>query len=148
MDLSQVHIGVHRRRPKKRVGRGPGSGHGKTASRGSKGQKSRAGAEKPHRLFEGGQMKLARRTPKRGFTNRWAKAYAVVNVRDLNETFHDGDTVDADALRRAGLVQGAFDGVKILGDGELTKKLTVRAQGFSQSARAKIAGAGGIAQSV
>src|SRR5207244_2742492 len=103
-------------RGKKRLGRGVGSGHGKTSSRGTKGQKSRAGAEKPHRLYEGGQMKLARRVPKRGFHNRWAKSFAVVNVRDLNEVFHDGDTVDVAALRGRGLATGAFDAIKVLGD--------------------------------
>jgi large subunit ribosomal protein L15 len=148
MDLKQVHVGVHRRRGKKRVGRGVGSGHGKTSSRGTKGQKSRAGAKKPHRLFEGGQMKMARRVPKRGFNNRWAGTYAVVNVSDLHEAFQDGDTVDVDALRNRGLATGSFDGVKILGDGELKKKLTVKAHKFSESARTKIAAAGGIAEAV
>ncbi|MBI3465280.1 MAG: preprotein translocase subunit SecY [Planctomycetes bacterium] len=124
MDLKQVHQGVHRLRTKKRVARGPGSGHGKTGSRGHKGQKSRSGAEKPHLLFEGGQMKAARRIPKRGFTNRWAQEYAVVNVRELNDAFQDGATVDPDALRQSGLARGRYDGVKILGDGELTKRLT------------------------
>ena len=148
MDLKQVHQGVHRRKGKKRVARGPGSGHGKTGSRGTKGQKSRAGAEKPHRLFEGGQMKIARRIPKRGFNNRWAKTFAVVNVCDLNEAFQDGETVDVDSLRRLRLTRGQFDGVKILGDGELTKKLTVRAHKFSESARAKITAAGGNAENL
>jgi large subunit ribosomal protein L15 len=148
MDLKQVHQGVHRRRGKKRLGRGVGSGHGKTSSRGTKGQKSRAGAEKPHRLFEGGQMKVARRVPKRGFNNRWAKSYAVVNVRDLNDVFGDGDTVDVAALRGRGLATGSFDALKILGDGELKKKLTVKAQKFSESARAKITAAGGTAEIV
>ena len=146
MDLKQVHTGIHARKGKKRVARGPGSGHGKTGSRGSKGQKSRAGAEKPHLLFEGGQMKVARRIPKRGFNNRWAQSFAVVNVRDLNDAFQDGETVDVDSLRRLGLTRGRFDGVKILGDGELTKKLTVRAHKFSESARAKITAAGGTAE--
>ncbi len=148
MDLKQVHEGVHRRKGKKRVARGPGSGHGKTASRGSKGQKSRAGAEKPHRLFEGGQMKIARRVPKRGFNNRWAKTCTIVNVRDLNEKFQDGQTVDLDALAQAGLTRGRFDEVKILGDGDLAKKLTVRAHKFSESARTKIAAAGGTAETL
>jgi large subunit ribosomal protein L15 len=148
MDLKQVHQGVHRRRAKKRIGRGVGSGHGKTSTRGTKGQKSRAGAEKPHRLFEGGQMKVARRVPKRGFNNRWAKSYAVVNVRDLNEQFQDGETVDPQALRGRGLATGSFDAVKILGDGELKKKLTVKAQKFSESARAKITAAGGSAEAI
>ena len=146
MDLKQVHTGVHRRQGKKRVASGPGSGHGKTGSRGHKGQKSRSGAEKPHLLFEGGQMKAARRIPKRGFNNRWAQQYAVVNVRDLSAVFQDGATVDLDALRQSGLARGRFDAVKILGDGELTKKLTVRAHKFSKSAQAKIAAAGGTAE--
>ena len=148
MDLKQVHVGVHRRRRKKRVARGPGSGHGKTASRGTKGQKSRAGAEKPHRLFEGGQIKVARRIPKRGFNNRWAKTIVVVNLRDLDKSFSEGDTVDVEALRQRGLAQGKFDEVKILGDGELTKKLTVLAHRFSSSARTKISAAGGNAEIV
>jgi large subunit ribosomal protein L15 len=148
MDLSQVHVGVHRRRRKKRVARGVGSGHGKTGSRGSKGQKSRSGAEKPHRLFEGGQMKIARRIPKRGFNNRWALTFSIVNVSDLDGAYQDGETVDVDSLRRLGLVRGRCDGVKILGDGELKKKLTVRADRFSESARTKIAAAGGSAELV
>ena len=148
MDLKQVHQGVHRRQGRKRVGRGPGSGHGKTGSRGHKGQKSRSGAEKPHLLYEGGQMKAARRIPKRGFNNRWAKEFAVVNVRDLNELFQDGATVDPESLRQSGLAGARHDGVKILGDGELTKRLTVRAHKFSKSAQAKITAAGGTAEVV
>jgi large subunit ribosomal protein L15 len=148
MDLKQVHQGVHRRRGKKRVGRGVGSGHGKTSSRGTKGQKSRAGAEKPHRLFEGGQMRVARRVPKRGFNNRWARSFAVVNVCDLDARFQDGDTVDVDSLRGHGLACGVFDAIKILGDGELKKKLTVKAHKFSQSAVTKITAAGGTAETI
>jgi large subunit ribosomal protein L15 len=148
MDLKQVHQGVHRRQGRKRVARGPGSGHGKTGSRGHKGQKSRSGAEKPHLLYEGGQMKAARRIPKRGFNNRWAKAFAIVNVRDLNELFQDGATVDPESLRQSGLAATRHVGVKILGDGELTKKLTVRAHKFSKSAQAKITAAGGTAEFV
>jgi large subunit ribosomal protein L15 len=148
MDLKVVHQGVHRRRGKKRVGRGVGSGHGKTSSRGTKGQKSRAGAEKPHRLYEGGQMKAARRIPKRGFNNRWGKTYAIVNVSDLSNAFQDGDTVDVESLRGRGLTSGSFDAVKILGDGELKKKLTVKAHKFSESARAKISAAGGTAEAI
>jgi large subunit ribosomal protein L15 len=148
MDLKQVHQGIQRRQARKRVARGPGSGHGKTGSRGQKGQKSRAGAEKPHLLFEGGQMKAARRIPKRGFHNRWARTFAVVNVGALNEAFEDGATVDPDALRRAGLATGTHDGVKILGDGELKKKLAVQAHRFSESAQAKITAAGGTAERI
>jgi large subunit ribosomal protein L15 len=148
MDLKQVHEGVHRHKGRKRLGRGPGSGHGKTSSRGMKGQKSRSGGEPPHLLYEGGQMKMARRVPKRGFTNRWADRVLVVNVRDLDQRFADGDTVDVAALRRAGLANGLFDKVKVLGDGQIAKKLTVVAHQFSRSAAEKIAAAGGSAQTI
>ena len=147
MDLSTVHQGVHKRRKKKRVGRGIGSGHGKTASRGSKGQWASAGAKKPTSLFEGGQMQLFRRIPKRGFSHAtWDKKYHVVNVGDLDAAFNDGDTVDPAALRKAGLAKGPADGVRVLGEGELTKKLTVRAHHFSKSAAEKIAAKGGTAE--
>jgi len=129
---------------KKRVGRGPGSGHGKTSSRGEKGQKSRSGYTSKLG-FEGGQMPLQRRVPKRGFTNIFKKDHAVVNVSDL-ERFDNGATVDEAALRKAGLVKGQHDGIKILGDGTLTKKLTVTATKFSGSARKQIEAAGGTCQ--
>src|SRR5262249_42863488 len=135
MDLSTVHHGIHKKKRKKRVGRGPGSGHGKTASRGAKGQWASAGAKKPTALFEGGQMQLFRRIPKRGFSNAtWAKEYHVVNVGDLDKAFADGATVDPEALKKAGLAKGPADGVRILGQGELTKKLAIRAHHFSKSA--------------
>src|SRR5262245_53703522 len=125
MDLSQVHVGVHKHKRKKRVGRGVGSGHGKTASRGAKGQWASAGAKKPTALFEGGQMQLFRRIPKRGFSHAtWDKYYHVVNVGDL-DGLPDGATVDQDVLKKIGLAKGPADGVRILGNGELTKKLTV-----------------------
>jgi large subunit ribosomal protein L15 len=144
MDLSQVHVGVHKLRHKKRVGRGVGSGHGKTATRGSKGQWASAGAKKPTQLFEGGQMQLFRRIPKRGFSNAtWEKHYHVVNVADLDAVFEDGATVDPDSLKKAKLTRGAADGVRILGDGELTKKLSVKAHYFTKSAAEKIAAKGG-----
>jgi large subunit ribosomal protein L15 len=146
MDLSQVHAGVHKRRRKKRVGRGIGSGHGKTATRGHKGQWASAGAKKPTPLFEGGQMQLFRRMPKRGFSHAtWDRTFLVVNVGDL-ERFNDGDTVDHALLRKVGLAKGPADGVRILGDGELTKKLVVRAHHFSKSAAEKIASRGGTAE--
>ena len=146
MDLSTVHVGVNRRKGKKRVGRGPGSGHGKTASRGSKGQYASAGAKKPHWTFEGGQMPLFRRIPKRGFSHAsWDRTYHVVNVGDLNH-FEDGATVDAAALKAKGLANGPADGVRVLGNGELTKKLVVRAHHFSKSAAAKIAAKGGTTE--
>jgi len=149
MDLSTVHQGVHKLKRKKRVGRGPGSGHGKTATRGSKGQWASAGANMPPEIFEGGQMPLFRRIPKRGFSQAtWARHYHVVNVGDLDRAFADGATVDHQALRQAGLARGPADGVKILGNGELTKKLLVRAHFYSKSAAEKITARGGTADVV
>jgi len=143
MDLSTVHQGIVRRKQKKRVGRGPGSGHGKTASRGAKGQWASAGAGHPSWTFEGGQMPLFRRMPKRGFSQAsWAKSFHVVNVGDLNH-FNDGDVVTLAALKNAGLAKGPADGVRILGTGELTRKLTVKANHFSKSAAEKIQAKGG-----
>jgi large subunit ribosomal protein L15 len=143
MDLSNVHAGVVRRKRKKRVGRGVGSGHGKTASRGHKGQYASAGADLPSKLFEGGQMPLYRRVPKRGFSHEtWRKSFHVVNVGDLN-AFDDGATVDAEALKTIGLAKGPADGVRILGTGDLKKKLNVKANHFSKSAEEKIKAAGG-----
>src|SRR5262245_22875603 len=147
MDLSTVHHGVHRLRRKKRVGRGPGSGHGKTSTRGSKGQWASAGAKKPTPLFEGGQMQLFRRIPKRGFSQAtWARRFLVVNVGDLDKAFGDGATVDQAALAHVGLANGPADGIRVLGEGELTKKLTVRASHFSKSAAEKITAKGGTAE--
>jgi large subunit ribosomal protein L15 len=147
MDLSTVHHGAHKRKKKKRFGRGIGSGHGKTASRGHKGQYSSAGARRPVFSFEGGQMQLFRRVPKRGFSHAtWDKHFHVVNVGDLDKLFKDGDTVDQDVLRKAGLAKGPADGVRVLGQGELTKKLTVRAHHFSKSALEKIQARGGTAE--
>ena len=128
----------------KRVGRGQGTGQGTTAGRGMNGQNSRSGGGV--RLgFEGGQMPLYRRLPKRGFTNKWAKEFAEVNVKDLNR-FEDGAVVDANALLENGLIGKALDGVKVLGNGELEKKLTVKAEKFSKSAVEKIEKAGGKAE--
>ena len=144
MDLSKIHHGVTKRKTKKRVGRGPGSGHGKTASRGSKGQYSQAGATRPSWTFEGGQMPLFRRIPKRGFSHEtWDKKFHVINVGDLDANFQDGETVDAGTLKRVGLANGPADGVRILGNGELTKKLIVKAHHFSKSADEKIKAKGG-----
>ena len=128
----------------KRVGRGQGTGQGTTAGRGMNGQNSRSGGGV--RLgFEGGQMPLYRRLPKRGFNNKWAKEYAEVNVKDLNR-FEDGTEVDLGMLLAAGLVGKQLDGLKVLGNGELTKKLTVKAEKFSKSAVEKIEKAGGKAE--
>ena len=125
-----------------RKGRGAGSGNGKTAGKGHKGQNARSGGGvRPG--FEGGQLPLYRKLPKRGFNNsRFGKAYAVVNVKSLNK-FNDGDVVDAATLLSAGIINNLFDGVKVLGEGELTKKLTVKAAVFSASAKEKIEAVGG-----
>jgi len=128
----------------KRVGRGPGSGWGKTAARGAKGQKARSGGQRSVG-FEGGQMPLKRRLPKRGFTNIFKKHYALVNVRDL-ERFESNAMVDPEALMQAGLIKKLYDGVKVLGQGTLTKPLTVRAHHISGGAKEKIEGAGGKAE--
>jgi large subunit ribosomal protein L15 len=147
MDLSSVHHGVHKLKKKKRVGRGIGSGHGKTSTRGAKGQWASAGAKKPTALFEGGQMQLFRRIPKRGFSHAtWDKVYLVVNVGALDKVFEDGATIDPEALKKAGLAKGPADGVRILGDGELTKKLVVKAHHFSKSAAEKITAKGGTTE--
>ncbi|MGF1578950.1 MAG: 50S ribosomal protein L15 [Gemmataceae bacterium] len=146
MDLQEVHRGVHKRRKRKRVGRGPGSGKGKTAGRGHKGQYATSGSKWPGivTLFEGGQTPLFRRMPKRGFTRgRFERTFHVVNVGDLNEKFDDGATIDPQTLARVGLAKGPADGVRILGEGDVTKKFTVHAHHFSKSAKAKIEAAGG-----
>jgi large subunit ribosomal protein L15 len=127
----------------KRLGCGESSGHGKTSGKGHKGQKARAGGTVRHG-FEGGQMPIYRRLPKKGFSNvDFAIRYATVNVSTLNERFEDGAEVNEAALRAAGLVKGRQQGIKILGDGELTKKLTVSVDKVSASAREKIEKAGG-----
>lgn len=125
-----------------RKGRGAGSGNGKTAGKGHKGQNARSGGGvRPG--FEGGQLPLYRKLPKRGFNNsRFGKCYAVVNVSSLNK-FNDGDVVDVVALLAAGIIKNTFDGLKVLGEGELTKKLTVKAAVFSASAKEKIEAVGG-----
>ena len=124
-----------------RKGRGPGSGNGKTAGKGHKGQNARSGGGvRPG--FEGGQIPLYRKHPKRGFNNKFAKVYTVVNVEQLN-VFEDGAVVDLDALMAKRIVRKVVDGVKILGNGELTRKLTVKATVFSASAKEKIEAAGG-----
>ncbi len=128
----------------KRIGRGHGSGQGKTAGKGHKGQKARAGRGMQWG-FEGGQWPLQRRLPTRGFVNNFATRYTAVNVAALN-AFEDGATVDTEALKKAGLVKKTGDGIKVLGNGTLEKKLTVKAAAFSESAKAKIEAAGGKAE--
>ena len=128
----------------KRLGRGVGSGLGKTSGKGHKGAKARSGGGK-RPGFEGGQMPLYRRVPKRGFTNIFGTEYATVNVESL-EIFNDGDVVNAEALKAAGLIKNVKDGLKILGNGDLTKKLTVQAAKFTASAKEKIEALGGKAE--
>lgn len=125
-----------------RKGRGPGSGNGKTAGRGHKGQKARSGGGvRPG--FEGGQLPLYMKMPKRGFKNKFSKEYAIVNVSMLNDRFSDGDKVTLDVLLEQGIVRKPLDGLKVLGNGEISKKLTVEAAIFSNSAKEKIEAAGG-----
>ncbi|MBQ7454606.1 MAG: 50S ribosomal protein L15 [Selenomonadaceae bacterium] len=144
MKLHELKPADGARKDKTRVGRGTGSGCGKTSGRGHKGQKSRSGGGvRPG--FEGGQMPIYRRLPKRGFKNIWRKEYAEVNVATLN-VFDDDMTVDAVALVEMGILKNVLDGVRILGDGEITKKLNVKAQGFTKSAIAKIEAAGGTTE--
>lgn len=131
----------------RRIGRGHGSGWGKTAGKGHKGQKARAGhGMRPG--FEGGQMPLQRRIPKRGFNNIFAKEIVAVNVGTLEKKFENGATVDTEALVKAGIIKNSFDGVKILSNGTLTKSLTVKAAAFSESAKEKIEAVGGKAEVV
>jgi large subunit ribosomal protein L15 len=144
MNLNDIHRGIKKYKARKRVGRGPGSGHGKTCGRGHKGQGSRAGFS-VHPTFEGGQMPLVRRIPKRGFNNRWALTVAIVNIGELDKRFAEGDEVNIETLKAKNLAKGSFDELKVLGDGELTKKLKISAHRFSKSAKEKIEKAGGEA---
>ncbi|MBO4339617.1 MAG: 50S ribosomal protein L15 [Firmicutes bacterium] len=145
MKLHELSPSQGSKKAVKRIGRGPASGQGKTAGKGHKGQKARAGrGMRPG--FEGGQMPLQRRLPKRGFNNIFAKEIAIVNVAALDKKFEDGATVDIEALKATGLIKKELDGVKVLGNGEITKKLTVKVNAFSESAKAKIEAAGGKAE--
>ena len=141
-ELSTVEGSTHRR---KIVGRGPGSGHGKTSGRGEKGQKARSGGGVSP-WFEGGQTPLYKRLPRRGFSNaKFTTRYAVVNVEDLNR-FKDGETVTPELLKEKGIIKKQLCGVKVLGNGELAKKLTIKANRFSTKAVSKIESAGGVAE--
>lgn len=144
MDLSNLKPAIGSTKTRKRIGRGHGSGTGKTSGKGHKGQNARSGGG-VKAGFEGGQMPMQRRLPKRGFTPLSRTVYATVNLREL-ELFEAGSVVDAAALGQAGLIKKIEDGIKILGDGELTKALTVKAHKFSKSAAAKIEAAGGKAE--
>jgi large subunit ribosomal protein L15 len=144
MKLHELKPALNSRKDVKRVGRGVGSGRGKTAGRGSKGHKARSGGQ-THPGFEGGQMPLQRRLPKRGFANIFRMRVAVVHIRDLSR-FESGSVVDRAALVKAGLLKGHWDGVKLLGDGEIGHALVVKMDRVSQSAKAKIEAAGGTVE--
>jgi large subunit ribosomal protein L15 len=144
MELNTISPAEGSTKKRKRIGRGHGSGHGKTATKGHKGQKARSGGSvKPG--FEGGQMPMQRRLPKRGFTPLAKKVYELVKIGQL-EVFEAGSTVSIDELVSAGIISGVKDGVKVLADGELTKSLTIAAHKFSAAAREKITAAGGTVQ--
>ncbi len=143
MILNDVQSGNEPRKNRKRIGRGTGSGHGKTSGRGHKGFFSRSGSSR-RRGFQGGQMPLFRRVAKRGFSNNFFAAdVAVVNVGELNDSFEPGTEITPELLASKGLIPSKFDELKVLGDGELTKNLTISAHRFSASAEAKISAAGG-----
>lgn len=142
MMLHDVNRDIVKHKKLKRVGRGPGSGHGKTSGRGHKGQGQLAGWSAAG-IFEGGRMPLIRRIPKRGFNNQWADLVHAVNVGELNKLFKDGDEVTVEKLRTLSIAKGTFDQLKVLGDGEITKKLKVTANSFSKTAQEKIEKAGG-----
>ena len=143
MILNDVHQGIHKNKKRKRIGRGPGSGHGKTSGRGHKGYFSRSGSKR-RQAFAGGSTPLMLLVAKRGFSNAaFADKVLALNVSTLGEKFGDGETVSRETLRAKGLAKTKFDALKILGDGELTKKLTVHAEKFSASAEQKITAAGG-----
>jgi len=145
MNLSDIKPPAGQNHKKKRVGRGMGSGHGKTSGRGHKGQHSISGFSR-QRGFEGGQMPLHRRLPKRGFNNIFGKEFAIVNVGRLDKL--EGDAFDAGSLLELGVIKKAKDGLRVLGGGELTRKITVKAAHFSKSAEEKITAAGGAIEKV
>lgn len=147
MSLHEINTGVQKNKRRQRIGRGTGSGWGKTSQRGHKGARSRAGWSN-RATFQGGQTPIVRHVPKRGFNNKWAVTVSCVNIKDLNELFNDGDTVNMETLQSKGLCKRRFDEVKILGDGDLSKKLTVEAHRFSASAKEKIEKAGGTCTTV
>ncbi|MDA0832412.1 MAG: 50S ribosomal protein L15 [Planctomycetota bacterium] len=148
MILNDVHRGITKHRPTKRLGRGTGSGQGKTAGRGHKGAKSRSGYA-ARQGFEGGQMPIFRRVAKRGFNNKqFATLVKVVNVSTLEAIFENGASIDPATLEQHGLIRGKYEELKILGNGDLTKKLNVKAHQFSKSAEEKITQAGGTVERI
>lgn len=142
MILNDIHRGIKKHKKRKRIGRGPGSGHGKTAGRGHKGQGSRSGSSS-HAVWQGGTMPMIRRVPKRGFNNKWGLIVAVVNVGQIDQAYEAGEEVSLETLAAKNLAKGRFDVLKVLGDGELSKKLKISAHRFSKSAAEKIEKAGG-----
>ena len=142
MNLDQVMRNAGRRKKRKRIGRGPGSGQGKTAGKGQKGPKSRSGYSRRY-AFEGGQMPIARRVPKKGFNNKWRVEYEVINLDQIDARFAEGATVSPATIREVGLLKNPSARIKILGRGELTKKVTVEAHRFSATARSRIEASGG-----
>lgn len=144
MNLNDVHTGIRKHKKRLRIGRGPGSGRGKTSGRGHKGQGQLAGWS-AHPVFEGARMPLVRRIPKRGFHNRWGRTVAAVNLGKLEAVFGAGDEITPEILRSRGVVKERYDFLKVLGDGQLTKKLKISAHKFSKSALEKIQQAGGEA---
>jgi large subunit ribosomal protein L15 len=142
MNINEANRGIQKHKARKRLGRGIGSGQGKTAGRGHKGAGSRAG-NSGSAVFEGGQMPLVRRIPKRGFTNQWAESVAIINVGDLEELFEAGADVTPESLKSRQIVRGQYDLLKVLGHGELSKSLKISAHRFSKQALEKIQKAGG-----
>lgn len=146
MELNTIKPAIGSTKNRKRIGRGTGSGHGKTATKGHKGQKARSGGSvKPG--FEGGQMPMHRRLPKRGFTSLCKKDYALVNLCQL-DVFEAGSVVDAEALMKSGLISAVRDGIKVLATGDITRALTIKAHKFSATAREKITAAGGTVEEI
>lgn len=146
MELNSIKPAVGASKNRKRIGRGPGSGHGKTATKGHKGQKARSGGS-IKAGFEGGQMPMHRRLPKRGFTPLTRKDYAIVNLGQL-DIFESASNVDAAALLKSGIISGVRDGIKVLATGDLTRALTVKAHKFSAAAKEKILAAGGTVEEI
>ena len=146
MELNTIKPAVGSTKNRKRIGRGVGSGHGKTATKGHKGQKARSGGSIKYG-FEGGQMPMHRRLPKRGFTPLTRKEYALVNLCQL-EVFEAGSVVDAEALLKSGIISNVCDGIKVLATGDLSRALTVKAHKFSATAREKITAAGGTVEEI
>lgn len=145
MNLEEINQGIVKHRPRKRIGRGVGSKTGKTSGRGHNGHKSRSGYSR-HPIFNGGDLPMVRRIPKRGFHNRWAVTVFPVNLGAINEVFNAGEEVNPITLREKGLVKVRCDEIKILGDGELTKKLKFTVTRVSESAKQKIEAAGGTVE--